>query len=784
MTRGSLGRLRVIALVLAVLAATGVFLWQVHGHYPIHKWLFWRYAGAWLGALFFALACLSSGFGALRLCLPKAGLRLGERLLFGFSVGLVIFYTGTFVAGVLGLFGGIFFFAFPTLAIASGALPLGRAVLRAARHIRARRARASAPALPALAWLAIGLGSVALLLVYLPILNPENAAFDSRWQHLGIAEHYAVARRIERFPEGWFVGTQPHLAAVLYTWAFTLPASMLFDRVELAAHLEFVCFLTTLPGVVLLVRRLLPRARAPHAWVLRFAFPGLFLYDSGLIIGADHIAAAFAVPVFLALVLAFQALEPRKMVLLGVLLSGVLLTKHTATFLLVSGPVLAVGLRALWLAGASLRTRRFDWLAGVGLCVLTGLVLTSSFWLKNWVWYGNPIYPLGHHTFGGHPWTADATDRFELGFIKAEHWAPPHTLAGVWKTAKVLVTFSFLPNDWPQFHGKVPVLGSLFSLSVLALPFVRPSRRLLGLFALAHVGVFAWYWTHHQDRYLQAAMPWFVAATATVLTVLWRAHLATRLAAVLLVAVQVIWGGDVPAMTGHVFTNQPLEATITLLRTGHERQYEKRLRPFGAFYEAGSVLDRRDKVLVHDSRPRAGLRTRAVSDAPGNQAGISYAELGSPRAAYELLRSLGVTHLFWESGGSKGADNLAGELIFWQFAARFATDHQNFGGHTLAKMPSAPPPAEWNDLALFFGCSTSGLYHVAALKEPGYDGKPKYPPPLEPGPPKGTPVGALASKVSLVAVEKKCHDSGVLGLGAEFDRVAASRSHEFWVRKP
>ena len=93
---------------------------------------------------------------------------------------------------------------------------------------------------------------------------------------------------------GWYVGTSPHLASFLYTWAFLQPASDLFDRIELAAHIEFVCFLFMLAAIPVLVRRLVRGTRARFTWVARFLFPGIFLYDSSLVTGADHVAAIFA----------------------------------------------------------------------------------------------------------------------------------------------------------------------------------------------------------------------------------------------------------------------------------------------------------------------------------------------------------------------------------------------------------------------------------------------------------------------------------------------------------
>jgi hypothetical protein len=39
------------------------------------------------------------------------------------------------------------------------------------------------------------------------------------------------------------VATNPHLATFVYLFAFMLPVGQLFDRVELAAHLEFTVFI-------------------------------------------------------------------------------------------------------------------------------------------------------------------------------------------------------------------------------------------------------------------------------------------------------------------------------------------------------------------------------------------------------------------------------------------------------------------------------------------------------------------------------------------------------------
>src|SRR5262249_28237605 len=141
-----------------------------------------------------------------------------------------------------------------------------------------------------------GWGVVCLAMIYLTIMTPENASFDARWYHLPMAEHYASLGAIRRFPEGWYPGAYPQLPSLLYTWAFSLPETALFDRVELAAHLEYTLFLATLAGVPIVVRCLVPHARASGAWTALFLFPSVFVYDSSLTAAGDHVLAFWAIP--------------------------------------------------------------------------------------------------------------------------------------------------------------------------------------------------------------------------------------------------------------------------------------------------------------------------------------------------------------------------------------------------------------------------------------------------------------------------------------------------------
>jgi len=150
--------------------------------------------------------------------------------------------------------------------------------------------------------------------------DPAQCRGDSYWYHLPIAEQYVARGAIRPFAEGWYLGAYPQLATLLYTWAYQSPGK-LFDHVALSSHLEWALFLATLAGV----RRWRVacwRYPRPYAAAAVFLFPGIFLYDSSLITGADHVLAFFAPALGLALIRLGRRFEPREAVLAGILTAG------------------------------------------------------------------------------------------------------------------------------------------------------------------------------------------------------------------------------------------------------------------------------------------------------------------------------------------------------------------------------------------------------------------------------------------------------------------------------
>jgi hypothetical protein len=725
-------RFRGAALTTVLLAGLLVFLHVMNGHQPVKEWLTFRYMSYVVACAALAISWFSAGHVVVRRCLPS--LPLAEHVVVSTAVGLVAFAILMFLIGLAGFRGPFAFVVVPLLLFAAGARSSYRFVRRLRRHWP-KRGRVARPFSPVRLVL-LALGVVSLALSYFPIILPDNVAYDARWYHMAIAEHYAAQGRIAPFREGWFLGAYPQLASFVYTWAFLAPYPQLFDKIELSAHLEFTLFLGTLLGIQALTRRLLNGRRVELAWVALFAFPGRFVYDSSLSGAADHIAAFWAAPIFLVLLRTWRSLEPKRCVLLGAVVSGALLTKYSAVAI-VAFPAIAVAVSSVLALIRRLRHAEsgHGWFVGPALALGTVLALTAIHWVKNLAWYGDPAYPLLHGIFASRPWTVDTPDRF--GHFTPKEWIAERSWQGVKDTLEVLYQFSFVPHDWFQFHGVVPLFGSLFTLSVPCLFFLQRAHRLWALYAAAHVGVAIWFWTFHQDRYLQACVPWMAAGIAAVAVRIWQYGIAARSALVLLAAAQLAWGVNAPFIPAHSMLGMtPLKPAIDFLATGYQpgRSVERRI----GLEHIGRELQGKGRLLLHEEHVHLGVGVPTVSDWIGWQGGVSYGRAPSPDAVYATLKKLRVTRLLWPNGASKGYDSLAGDIAFFNFT-RFTSDARAIGGHMLARMPATPPSRDtFHDRALFLGCETSysnGIYRVSDMTVtvlPTPRPKSDYPAPREP----------------------------------------------------
>jgi len=776
-----------------LLGALALFASVVERSYAIEEWLFWHYGAYWVACAVWLAGVLGVG----HLTVTRGfGLRLPvhEATTLALALGLFEFELAMLGVGMAHGFQLPAFFLVPLAFLAGGFQSL-RSLARAWRGVF-RRQR---PPLSVVGIASIAFGLIVFAMIYFAMLSPENVQFDSRWKHMSLAEDWVTWGGLRRRDEGWLFAARPHMTTLLYVWAFLLPGARLFDKMLLCAHLELVIFaLTTLVGIPALVRRLVPKADPRVVWAARFLFPGVLLYDSSLSAGADHIGALFGVPAALLLFRAWRRLELRPTLLLAAVLAAAALVKETIALVLLPFPLLAVVVRAKLLFIAHLRGKatpeelRNAWrtpLLAAGL----GIVLTAPLWLENLVWYGDPLYPNLHRFFSPRPWSADAAYRFRWGYQGEQLWAPARNLNGLRQTFEALVSFSFVPNDWKRFHHAVPVFGSLFTLLLVSLPFARTSRRGWALIAWIHLGIFAWFSVHHQDRYLQGLMPLMASATAMLLLAVWHGHpWFVRVGLAALVGLQLVWGGDVYFLQTHAMARSPLKKSIDLLSSGFERKYEARFAVQGTYQAIGRQLPPGSRLLLHETNINLGTGVTTVLDNPGWQYAIEYGSLESPAALTKLLKSLGITHVYWRPDKTKGKDSLAGDIRFADFVRRRAQKSTNVAGGVLVEVRD-PPAGPFDDTVAVLSCGEDyqpGQYLVKDLATPPFGPRlSKLPAPRRAA---SLPDDAeqLIADSEYVAVVPSCFDGPVPGLREGHTlltkRAGSSRmaAYEIWARGP
>jgi hypothetical protein len=737
------------------------FALVVHSHYPIQHWLFFRYARAAALALVFTTSSLFAGHALLVRALGRT-LPLAEHLAISLALGVFAFFLTSFAFGSLGLYGTPFFLLAPALLLAAGSRAVLRTWDRLRRHTRKLDLRLHL-GLRQAATLLFGL--LGWLLLWFPTLSPRNVSFDAAWFHLPIAEHYVAQGGIAPFSEGWVLGAVPQLASLLYAWPFSMPGTV-FDRVVTAAQLEVAIFSMTLVGVTAITRRVLGR-RAPLSWAALFLFPGIFCYDSGLLLGADHVAALFAAPLYLLSLRYLEQPSRAHALLLAAFGAAILDTKYSAVILI---PLLIAVVVARLLRDARQQPLREALLPPCTLLAAL-LVLTAPHWLKNAIYYGDPLFPVLRAWLPARPWSEAAEAPYRTWF-NLKH--APATLAGAYQAAKSLVTFAFVPNDFPGYHGTVPVFGALFTLCTPALLFLRHRPRLLWLFGGTYLGLAVWPWIHQYDRYLQVLLPWMAAGTAAVLSLLWREGFVLRAAVCSLVGLQVVWGGDVAFIPSHLAAGSVVhKLVIDLLGRGYQGDYAARLVAYPQWEAMGRQLPPRSKVLVHEGDIRLGLGARSALDYSGDQGAFYWGEPGarSPREVWQTLRSHGITHLIWFKQTDRGSDSVAAGLVFFEFARRSTRSMGTYGPYELAALSDTPPAASSPGDVAYYPCEPEppfvpGLYRLGDLARAPGDARHVARPAPE------VSMQQAIERASFLVFDERCHGALEDATRARFELLA------------
>ncbi len=771
-SQGNRTMFRKVWLALVVVAILSVSLAYLNGRFPERQWVALEFAKIWAWQAAFCAAALSAGHLLLATWLRIAVPRWDHWVL-AMAVGTVVFGLCVFGAGALGWLNPTFAVALPVLLIAIG-LPKTWPALRSFWCQFGSTPSRGGP----LTSLVQGFGVIATALVYLQCMTPDAINYDAAWCHLVVAQDYAREGRIVPFLAE-AAKNLPHFHALLYTWGFLVPG---FSDPALhwmmAQHLEFVLLLWTLSAVVPVVRWMHYGRHVAGAWAAFFLFPGIFVYDSNLGGAADHVAAFFALPFLLAALRLIGDFTPRLCVVAGLIAGGALHTKYQAMYLVV--PV-ALVLLVNW---SQMAYRNWWTRSRVGMatalgpghflaplwCASGALLVLLPLFLKNLLFYKNPVYPFLQEVF-----TASWPSFPGSATLAASHLADvglraPGTLAErIVSSLKLMLTYSIEPQF--SFAGKLPLSGSLFALSIPIVLFQARNRRLLLGFFLAQTTLFLWAMTYRVERNLQLLIPWMVAATAAALAGAWQSGWLARAALAPLVLLQVGWGAKYMVAGGMERTKSAQQLLSRDLAEGKApfAGYRSELRALG------EALPQDSLVLLHTAHLQLGINRTILSDWAGWQYLIDYRPLLTARDVYERYRALGITHLVWNNYDFPGMKQQ--DVLFVTFTRRHAIPMGRHGGHSVWKMPLEAPPREPPMQVVTVGLRgyPDGLYAIDKLgvfeETPGQT--PQYPLPDQ-------AVGKVPLRELLESADAMVHmrtarfDTEVAGLVSRCFKVQAS----------
>ncbi|HXA92914.1 MAG TPA: hypothetical protein VNU73_06675, partial [Steroidobacteraceae bacterium] len=308
--------------------------------------------------------------------------------------------------------------------------------------------------------------------------------------------------------------------------------------------------------------------------------------------------------------------------------------------------------------------------------------------------------------------------------------------------------------------------------------------------ASANGGVFLWYWLSHQDRYLQALLPWFAAATASAIALAWDSGLLARGAISVLVAAQIAWGCDAPFLHAHrMIGESQLKVAIDRIASGFDHQLGRRTGTFGEMVDIGKALPPGSKVLVHESGVHLGLQHASVLDDPLWQGGLSYGRFRSPAELDDRLKSWGITHIAMLTGHSEDRDSLSGDVAYWDYVAHWAKPWKVFGGWTVYTLPEQRPPGTPYGDILWLGCQnmySKGRYEMTDMTTPFTASVPGL---VFPKPRLGLvgdqsgPIDEQAVRVNAVGFDPECQNLQPTQLQAAFDHVTDRGGLQLWLRK-
>ena len=423
---------------------------------------------------------ISTAFGRkiLRLVRVKAESPV-EKSVFGMGLGLGAL---AYLALGIGLVGGLYPWALAAVLGLIAIVSFDEIVGLVKEIGRALRDQARAKLSSTQGWLAFSMVSLGAVVLLSSLAPPSALDWDGLAYHLAVPKVYLAKRSIHYIFYDHH-SNFPFLTEMLYT------LGLAFGSVSLAKLFHFWMYIGAAVAIYALCRRHL-EPRIGSIGALIFMSVPVIIWEAGIAY-ADVTTALYLTLAVYALLNWQQTRESSWMALCGVMGGFALSTKVLA--------IVPIGVMGLWMMVASKK------LKPALVMGLIALLVGAPWYIKSYVYTGNPVYPYLYGVFGGKYWSEGA----------AATYRGAQLVFGMGRGLDKLVMLPWNMTMNGSFFFDDPGKPKLFSLIGPALLGLIPVYALAGgrkkyvgwMGLIAGVFLIAWFILMQQVRYLIPVVP-------------------------------------------------------------------------------------------------------------------------------------------------------------------------------------------------------------------------------------------------------------------------------------
>lgn len=425
----------------------------------------------------------AAGFGRRILARSGAGWEWPvEHCLFSAAVGLGIFAYVVLLCGVAGCLYMWFIWAVIAACFLVSLREIGYILREIRAGIRFERKRLG-PDGGLLVSSVVALAALSLIRALAP---PSGSDWDGLAYHLAVPKMYLSRHSIFYVP---FMSHSnfPFLTEMLYTIGLSL------GNPSLAKMFHWWMYVGSAIAIYCLGKRHVSSLCGSVGALCFMSVPVIF-WEAGL--AYADITTALYLTLAMYSVLNWQQTDRVSWLWIAGVMGGFAL----GTKVLASVPILVL---CVWIFGASIRERK--WGRGVSYALLVGaaaIAVGSPWYIKSWLYTGNPVYPFLYHVFGGRYWSPEAAETYRNAQLAFGMGRQIHDFVMLpWN----LSVRGYRFFDTPSAFGLV---GALFIGLIPVQVLTGKWNKTLHLCALTSlVFVAAWFVLMQQSRYLIGVLP-------------------------------------------------------------------------------------------------------------------------------------------------------------------------------------------------------------------------------------------------------------------------------------